>query len=355
MPTKTLKVRVKDKHAKLLREMSIEVNQVWNYANDLSFRMLKDHGRWLTGFDFSPYTAGASKEFAHIGSATIQEVCEEFAKKRKAAKKAQLRWRKSFGNRRSLGWVPFKARSTKFVNGQVRFAGHFFNIWDSYGLSQYAFRAGSFVEDARGRWYFCVAVAVEPKTGHEGQEIGIDLGLKDVAICSDGTRLGNARFYRNQEDRLAIAQRANKKQRAKAIHAKIANRRKDALHKFSRTLVSKSSKIVVGGVSPSWLAKTPMAKSVYDAGWAGLKIMLKYKCEHAGIVYTEVNEAYTTQICSACGALPPSRPRGIADLGIREWECVECGVQHDRDVNSAINILSLGRGHAPPVVGIPVL
>ena len=95
-----------------------------------------------------------------------------------------------------------------------------------------------------------------------------------------------------------------------------------------------------------------MAKSVLDAGWGQLKTMLDYKCAHAGIVFKEVNEAYTTQTCSCCGALPDSRPKGIAGLGIREWTC-ECGVTHDRDINAAKNILAVGHGRL--AVGIPVL
>lgn len=180
--------------------------------------------------------------------------------------------------------------------------------------------------------------------------VGIDLGLKDVATCSDGQRLENGRFYRDLEPKLASAQRAGKKARVRAIHAKIANRRKDALHKFSRSLVERCNTIIVGDVSSQKLVKTKMAKSVLDAGWGQLKTMLAYKCAHAGIVFRVVNEAYTTQTCSCCGALPASRPRGIAGLGIREWIC-ECGVTHDRDVNAARNILALG--HERPGEGIP--
>ena len=94
-----------------------------------------------------------------------------------------------------------------------------------------------------------------------------------------------------------------------------------------------------------------MAKSVLDACWGSLKTMLKYKCDHAGIVFEEVNEAYITQTCSCCGSRQNS-PKGRSDLGIREWTC-ECGVTHDRDINAAKNILALG--HERLAVGIPVL
>ena len=155
------------------------------------------------------------------------------------------------------------------------------------------------------------------------------------------------------EDQLATAQRARNKRRLKAIHAKIKNRRQDAQHKFSRKLVNQYGEIVVGDVSSTKLAKTKMAKSVYDAGWSQLKTMLEYKCAHAGIVFKVVRETNTTRACSSCGSL--SGPPGVNGLRVRVWECVECGVLHDRDVNAARNILSLGAGRCPQEVGIPVL
>ena len=132
--------------------------------------MITEHGRWMSGYDFDPWVNGAGKEFEHIGSSTIQEVCQQYAVKRRAAKRAKLRWRKSFGERRSLGWVPFKARAAVWRNGQVRFAGQHFKVWDSYGLAGTTFRAGCFAEDARGRWYFCAAVEVEARPA-AGQDV----------------------------------------------------------------------------------------------------------------------------------------------------------------------------------------
>lgn len=347
--TKTLKVRVKDKHATLLRQMARQVNFVWNFLNELSQRSIREHGVFLSAYDLDRYTKGAGKLLG-LHSQTLQEVSREYAARRLQFRKQRLSWRKSGGFRRSLGWIPFKAGAASWKNGQVYHNGHFFKVWDSYGLGQYRFRSGSFSEDARGRWYFNVVVDAKIKPSAGQDQIAIDLGLKDVATCSDGTRLENARFYRDLEPALASAQRAGKKARARAIHAKIANRRKDALHKFSRALVERCGTIIVGDVSPQKLAKTSMAKSVLDAGWGQLRTMLAYKCDHAGIEFREVSEAYTTQTCSCCGALPDSRPRGIAGLGIREWTCVDCGAAHDRDINAARNILAAGHGR--PVVGI---
>lgn len=352
MNIKTLRVRLKDRHAPLLNQMARDVNLVWNYINELSSRSIKERGKWLSAYDLTAYTKGSSKLLS-LNSQTIQAISEEYVPRRKKAKKARLNWRKSGGVRRSLGWIPVKGQSVEYQNGQLFYKGQkrYFKIWDSYGLGKYKFRQGSFSEDSRGRWYFNIAVEVPEETSIAKGQVGIDLGLKDTAVCSDGTRLEAGRFYRDLEEKLAVAQRANKKQRVKAIHAKIKNRRKDAIHKFSRQIVNSNALIVVGNVSSSKLAKTRMAKSVYDAGWHMLKTQLDYKCAYAGGVFIEVNEANTTQTCSNCGCKPPSRPKGIAGLGIREWTCDECGAHHDRDENSGKNILALGNERL--VGGIP--
>ena len=352
---KTLKVRVKDKHASVLRRMARDVNQVFNFANETSSRAIRERGKWLSAYDLQKLTAGYSKcDGVTVGSGTVQLVCVEYATRRKQFKKARLNWRVSNPKspKYSLGWIPFKGGQARYKAGQVEFAGMKFSLWDSYGLGKYELRAGSFNEDSRGRWYFNVAVEVDAKPSTGTEAVGIDLGLKECATTSTGEKLVG-RWYRSNEQALAKAQRARKKKRVKAIHAKIKNQRKDALHKFSTALVQKNAAIFVGDVSSQKLVKTKMAKSTLDAGWAMFKTALEYKCRQAGVVFEVVNEAYSTQTCSACGALPESRPNGIAGLRIREWTCSECGAAHDRDVNAAKNILAAG--HRRLAEGIPVL
>ena len=116
--------------------------------------------------------------------------------------------------------------------------------------------------------------------------------------------------------------------------------------------------IVVGNVNASGLAKTSMAKSVYDASWSSFRTQLAYKAVRHGAWFEEVNERFSTQICSNCETpiqirSPRVSTRGIADLGIREWACSNCGEIHRRDLNAAINILR--RGRATLAVGIPDL
>ncbi len=172
-------------------------------------------------------------------------------------------------------------------------------------------------------------------------EIGIDLGLKDQATCSDGRKYNRENLTRRYADDLAMAQRARKKRRVTALHAKIKNARKDWAHKKTTEMVRRAQLIVVGDVSSSRLAKTRMAKSIYDAGWHQLRALLEYKANRLGVLYCEVNESGSSVRCSVC--LSKTGPSGLRALGVREWTCGVCGVSHDRDVNAAHNILRLGR------------
>ena len=342
---RTLKVRLKDKHASLLCSMAREVNAVWNFCNETSARAVRERCKFLSGFDLQKLTKGYSKcDGVKIGSSTVQQVCEEYATRRKQFKKTRLNWRVSHrkSSKYSLGWIPFKAQALTYKAGQVRFCGVALNVWDSYGLSQYEFRAGSLSQDSRGRWYLNVQVAIPALCGPvlpaPTGSVGIDLGLKTAATCSDASQLTSG-FYRKHEAALAIAQRAGKKVRVRAIHAKIANTRKNSLHQFSSDLVKRSGAIFVGNVSPQAMVKSTRAKSTLDAGWAMLKTMLEYKCKYANVVFSEVNEAWSTQTCSSCGRV--EGPKGLGELGIREWTC-SCGAHHDRDVNAALNIRAKG-------------
>ena len=337
---KTLKVRVRNKHIKELNRQAVSVNFVWNYINNLSFRSIKEYGNFLSAFDIHPYTKGANKELG-LHSQTLQMISKEYVNRRNQFKKKKLKWRKTFGSHRSLGWIPINTGVAEWKSGQVYFNGKYYKVWDSYGLSQYKFKTASFNEDGRGRWYFNVTVEVSKKENKGTESVGIDLGCKDAATCSNGDKL-SGHWYKEKEKKLAKAQRANKKKEVKNIHAKIKNRRQDSLHKFSRKLVDNNAAIFVGNVNAKSLAKTKVSKSALDAGWSMFKTMLKYKCDHAGVVFEIINESYTTQTCSDCGLLPNSRPKGITSLGIREWTCSECGVSHDRDINAARNILALG-------------
>ncbi|QMV32436.1 transposase [Ralstonia phage Raharianne] len=341
--TRTLRLRLKDKHAGFLREQAREVNFVWNYCNELSYKILQREGRFCSNADLDKHTAGATKAGLTLHSQTVQAISKELVTRRKQFKKAKLRWRVSSGSRRSLGWIPVKASALRYKGGQVWYGGQPLSLWDSYGLHQYELGTGSFSEDSRGRWYLNVTVDVKKTERSPATKVvGIDLGLKDFLATSDGLKVDGHTFYRDLEPVIAAAQRANKQQRVKALHAKVANRRKDALHKLSTQLVNEYGAIFIGNVNASGLAKTRMAKSVLDAGWSAFRTMLQYKGDSAGTWFEEIDEAYSTQTCSCCKQR--TGPKGVAGLGIREWQCSACHAVHDRDVNAARNILAAGRG-----------
>jgi putative transposase len=309
---RVLRLRVKDKHAAWLCGLAREVNTVFNYCNELSVKVFERERRFLSGYDFWPFLKGVTRGDCalHLPVQAVQEIAEEYARRRRQHRKVRLGWRKSGGARRSLGWIPFKVRTIRHRGGQIYFAGRWLSLWDSYGLGNFEFAA--FSEEA-----------IPP--------------------------IEAERFYRDLQPVLARAQRARHRNRARAIHAKIANPRKDFLHNLSTRLVKSNGAIFVGNVNASALAKTRLSKSVLEAGWSTFRTMLQYKCADAGVWFAEVDEAFSTQTCSVCSSR--AGPRGRKDLGIRGWQCTVCGAVHDRNVNAAHNILAAG--HRRLAEGIP--
>jgi putative transposase len=347
---RTLRLKVKREGYAWLNAAAIEINQVWNFSNAASYKAARPFAgqpRCLSAFDLDKLTAGATEWFEHIGSETIQRVNAELATRRKQFKKAKLRWRVSVGSKRSLGWIPFKAVQLKRKGKSLRFSGKAFRVFERELLEGASWKSGCFAQDSVGDWWLCLPVAQPVAQSVAPQPaVGLDLGLKDTAATSDGDKLEAGHFYRSIEQKIANAQRRGHKRQAKRLHRTAARRRKDALHKFSRRIVTNYQTIKIGDVSSLKLAKTRMAKSVLDAGWGMLKAQLQYKGQQAGRCVLIVNERNTTRTCSSCKAL--TGPAGLDMLVVRTWVCSVCGDTHDRDVNAARNILSAGR--SPPSV-----
>lgn len=335
----TIKLRLRDRHGAELLRQARAVNYVWNYCNETQQKAVREGRKWLSNYDLQNLTAGSSKMLG-IQAQTISEVCRYYEQSRKTHNRPWLRWR----GQKSLGWVPFRENNVVFDGECLVFRGV---RYKPMHLSPHMkpgmrFRSGSFNADTKGHWHINLPLETDVSEPDYAEAVGIDLGLKTFGTLSTGQVIEMPRFYRDGEKALASSQRARKSKRTRAIHAKARNRRKDFLHKASSALAATFGTIIVGDVSPSKLAKTTMSKSVVDLGWAGFKHMLWYKAIRHGGRMIEVSEAYTTQTCSVCGCSPPSRPRGIAGLRIREWICDECGAVHDRDVNAANNILRVG-------------
>jgi putative transposase len=344
----TYKHRIKDRSAKkTLRRLAYATNQVWNYCcaqqRDVEsrYRAGAPKRKWASHFDLQKLCKGVGAEL-NIHQQSVGGICREFAKARDKAKGAP-RFRSSFGAKRALGWIPFEGQSRQISGNSVTYLGKRYRFWEGGRPLPENAKGGAFVEDASGKWYVCFHVEVEARQGGNA-EIGIDLGLRSLATLSDGRKIEAPQIYRRYEQRLAVAQRAGNKDRARRIHAKIRNCRQDFLHKATTKLASEYALIAVGNVNSKQLAKTRMAKSVLDAGWSAFRSMLKYKS--AG--YVETDERFTTVTCSACDTR--SGPQGQKGLQIREWTCSACGESHDRDVNSALNILAIARRSAAPPV-----
>jgi transposase len=344
------KYRIKDATTgKHLARHSRACNFVWNFCatTQREAERRRKGGlnvRWPSAYDLINLCAGSSVLLG-LHSDTIAATCRQFVTSRDARKRCP-RFRVSLGPKRSLGWLPFVPRAVKTDGPQVTYLKRKFWFWGSRDIPLDGFKSGCFAQDARGRWYAVFQCEVAENLPAGTGEIGIDLGLKTLATCSDGTSIPALRHYRKYQSALAIQQRAGNKRRVRAIHAKIANARKHQLHEATTRIVRENALIVVGNVNAAQLAKTRMAKSVLDAGWSMFRNQLRYKtARRHGARYDEANERGTTVTCSSCGAR--SGPKGIAGLRIRSWQC-SCGAVHDRDQNAALNILSFGLERQAP-------
>lgn len=206
--------------------------------------------------------------------------------------------------------------------------------------------------DAAGRWHVTFRVEVEPEPAPEPLRpaIGIDLGLMRLAVSSDGASVANPRWLRQRQHRLRRAQRVlarkkkGSKNREKArravarLHARVADARRDHHHKLSTRWIRENQAIHVETLSLRGLARTRLARSLYDAAWGSLLAMLRYKAAWYVRDLVAIDRFYpSTRACSCCGTVGPKRA-----LHVRTWTCDACGVTHDRDVNASHNILAAG-------------
>ncbi len=328
--------------------MAGSVTDVWNFCNDTQQVALDRGHSWPSRYDLNKLTAGSSKCLG-ISSTTVQSVCEEYAKKRKASRKVKLKYR---SRKKSLAWIPFDAGAIQIDQAlsEATYYGLTFSYFNSRSIEG-VIKTGSLCSDSRGKWYLNLTCELPDFCGPaEHKEIGIDLGLKDVVTASNGLKIKAEKYFKQYENKLAQAQRAGKKRLVRTIHAKIKNRRKDFNHKLSTDLAREFTSFIVGDVSATSLKDSGNQKSIHDVSWYQLKTFLKYKALARGSSYREVNEVYSTQMCAECGCIPKSSPKGKKDLEVREWVCSECGSINDRDVNAAKNILRFG--HESPQIRV---
>ena len=208
-------------------------------------------------------------------------------------------------------------------------------------------------KDAAGRYFisFQCERHVEPLP-QKTNAVGLDLGLTHLLITSDGDKFGNPKFFSNLEAKLAKAQRLLSrkvkgssswhKQRVKVarIHARIADARRDFIHKLTTGLVRRYGVICTETLRvKNMLKNRSLSKAISDAGWSELVRQLEYKSEWYGRTMVKIDQWFpSSKMCSHCGHIVGSLP-----LNIRTWVCPECGIKHDRDCNAAVNIRTVGQ------------
>ncbi|MGW6424467.1 RNA-guided endonuclease InsQ/TnpB family protein [Nocardia sp. NPDC055053] len=270
------------------------------------------------------------------------------------------------GKRKGAKLAPPRFRSRKDNRQAIRFTRNGFNLRPNRKL--YVAKVGELavrwsralpsnpssvtvIKDSAGRYFasFVVEVGFEPLTELES-EVGIDLGLTTFAVLSNGTTVASPKFLRRAERKLRKAQQSlsrkeeGSKNRAKArvlvakAHARVADTRRDWVHKHSTAIIRDNQAVYVEDLCVKGLARTRLAKSVHDAGWGMFTRMLEEKAARYGRHFARVDRWFpSTRTCSACGVVGEKKP-----LQVREWTCT-CGATHDRDLNAARNILAAGR------------
>ncbi|MEV0166108.1 RNA-guided endonuclease InsQ/TnpB family protein [Nonomuraea fuscirosea] len=218
-------------------------------------------------------------------------------------------------------------------------------------------------KDAAGRWFVSILVEelISPLPAI-ASKVGVDAGITALATLSSGEKIVNPCHERRDRRRLAKAQRAlarkekGSNNRAKArlkvarAHARIADRRRDHLHKVTTRLVRENQVIAVEDLTVRNLVKNRrLARAISDAAWRELRFMLEYKARWYGRTLVAVDRWFpSSKLCSACGAVQEKMP-----LNVREWSCA-CGAIHDRDVNAAMNVLAAGLAESRNACGAGV-
>ncbi|MEK5491308.1 IS200/IS605 family element RNA-guided endonuclease TnpB [Paenibacillus sp. FSL R7-0297] len=251
---------------------------------------------------------------------------------------------------------PIQSYTTKFTNGNIAMEGSRLKLpklgWIRFANSRKLegrILSATVRKNASGKFFVSLVCEVQKNPLPQvDTPIGIDLGLKEYAVCSNGEHIANPRFYRQYENKLALWQRRmarrtpggsnwkKARQHIARIHERIANKRNDFLHKLTTRLIRENQTISIEHLRVANMIQNPkLSKSIADASWGEWVRQLTYKAKWYGrnLRIADTFEP-TSQRCHVCGTIHPE----VKNLSIREWTCTACGTIHDRDENAAHNI-----------------
>ena len=283
----------------------------------------------------------------------FDETKKQFFNKNRSTKLGRMKFKKKNVSRESYR-LPNQKFKLDQENGTIRIEkiGHVSVVLDRTIPSDANYRSVTVSKTPSGKYFVSILVKTNvdalPLTG---RSVGIDLGLKDLFIFSNGDVVNNPRWFRKSQSKLAKVQRhlsrkqkgSNRyeKQRIKIakVHEKISNQRKHFLHCMSTALVKNFDVIFSEDLHVAGMKKAMnFGKSVSDAGWGEFVRQLEYKSKWYGKTFFKIDRFYaSSQICSSCG-----HKDGKKSLDVRHWTCSACGTQHDRDLNAATNVLLKG-------------
>lgn len=347
-----------------LAEVFGHTRYVWNWALDLRTQSYYERGKSLTYTDTSKRLTKLKRDDDHqwlrdVSSVALQQKLRDL----------EQAFQNFFDGR--TGYPNFKRKHGKQA---ARFASNAFTLygtslsvakvpgelsvrWSRDLSDTCTVTSVTLTKDSAGRYFVSLTCTEEKEPLPETDStVGVDLGITDVAVTSDGLKSGNPKHLDNDLYRLKKAQRRlsrkekngpdgpsqnwkKQKRRVARLHARIADKRNDFLHKLSRKIVDENQVIALESLSVKGMQQNrSLSRSIADTGWSTLVQYIEYKAEWAGRRVVKIDRWFpSTKRCSECGHVGETKP-----LSVRHWQCEKCSEHHDRDVNAAKNIRTAG-------------